>query len=66
MRKYLICPTPNQLRIRRAFLWSPKTIMKERRWLERASWTEKYYYADFGKGRGMGGWMAIHWGEEIK
>lgn len=34
-------PTEGECRLRRAFLWFPKTIDRETRWLERATWTEK-------------------------
>lgn len=33
----------DDVRIKTRFLWFPMTIKGERRWLERASWEEKYY-----------------------
>jgi hypothetical protein len=29
-------------RVRKGFLWLPKTIENQRRWLERAKWVEEY------------------------
>jgi len=35
-------PLIGQTRVVTKFLWFPKTINKETRWLEKASWTEHY------------------------
>lgn len=40
-------PALNETRIRSGFLFLPMTIGGETRWLERASWVEKYQYLDF-------------------
>ncbi len=38
-------PLPDKLttRIRSRFLWFPKVIERELRWLEKATWEEVYY-----------------------
>lgn len=36
-------PADGEIRTVSAFLWLPKTIGDETRFLERARWTEKYY-----------------------
>lgn len=62
MRFTVDCPSPGQCRVVSKFLWFPKTILKDQRWLERASWTEQYTYIGFGNGDGVAWWKSIHWG----
>lgn len=47
-------PQEGERRVRRAFLWWPRTIGNETRWLERAAWVEEWDRED--------GWEAIRWG----
>ena len=44
-------------RTRTAFLWLPKNIKGEMRWLETATWQEHYY----GIFSGRGFWFADYW-----
>jgi hypothetical protein len=49
-------PTNGQKRHRKGFLWLPKTIQSEKRWLEYAEWTEEYI-----AGRTGGFWESYSW-----
>ena len=56
-------PTPpmySHKRTKRAFLWFPKKIGGETRWLETASWKERYlpthHYSD-----DPSSWVAMYW-----
>ena len=53
-------PSAGDLRDREGFLFFPKTINRQTRWLERASWTEKFVdstcYTD-----GTAYWIPIRW-----
>lgn len=42
-------PPSGAYQVREAFLWWPKTIHGETRWLERARWEEKCIYSDRGE-----------------
>lgn len=54
-------PKEGDLRARRGFLFLPKTIGRETRWLERAYWTEAYG-PDYGRGRSAHHhWHATSW-----
>lgn len=46
MRWKRLRPADGTTRERRAFLWRPKTIGGETRWLETAQWEEKCYVFD--------------------
>jgi hypothetical protein len=42
MRTYYDSHYPGQKRIITKFLWFPKRILNEKRWLETTSWVEEY------------------------
>ena len=48
-------PKDGDRRHRRGFLFWPKCIAHEWRWLEWAEWTEEYWH------RSMFGWHAVAW-----
>lgn len=45
-------PDYGTIRARSKFLWLPLTIGSESRWLERATWMEKW---------SLGAWFGDHW-----
>ena len=45
-------------RIKRRFLFFPKRIGKDERWLEFATWEEEYFYSS---SLGYGGWFVEKW-----
>jgi hypothetical protein len=47
----------NFTRIREGFLWLPRDICGEMRWLERAKWEERLWITFMGERR----WMAVRW-----
>ena len=56
-------PVEGDLRSRTAFLFFPKTIEGQTRWLEKASWTERYQWiwtTSF-SGSYWYGWVPISW-----
>jgi hypothetical protein len=57
-------PKPGETRIVKKFLWFPKKIGKETRWLEFASWVEEYelMYGDMRLHfKDPGWWYPITW-----
>lgn len=59
------------VRTKSRFLWFPKRIGNEMRWLERATWTEEAYLGTaFAGGRAIPNailrWKPIWWGKRIK
>jgi hypothetical protein len=60
-------PKPNDMRIRKRFLWWPKTIGGVIRWLETAIWVERYWYIPYVNEQGGSyEWTESHWyGEGI-
>jgi hypothetical protein len=62
--KFISQPPPQDgdIRTRSAFLWFPKEIGLEMRWLERASWYERYIMPDLSPyPHRVLGWRAIGW-----
>lgn len=49
-------PRCGDYRVRQGFLWFPKTIGIETRWLERAKWKEQYVCTNIQKV-----WRAFEW-----
>lgn len=49
-------PSDGDRRTVERFLWFPKTLENERRWLERARWEERYLVGSFGRY-----WIAKRW-----
>lgn len=56
MRTYYDSHYPGERRIVTKFLWFPKRIGNEERWLEKASWVEKYIFHWDGND-----WFAVDW-----
>ena len=54
-------PSFGDMRTRTEFLWWPKRICYETRWLERASWREEYIKMWDGLDWHYGGWTSIAW-----
>jgi hypothetical protein len=55
-------PLDGQFRLRSRFLWAPKTIEGETRWLEFADWWERYSYTDTDWDTGPSyGWTVVRW-----
>lgn len=56
-------PPYGEKRIRSAFLWFPKYIEGRLRWLERATWVEKYDYAYYSDicGENIWWWKGVEW-----
>lgn len=50
-------PRIGELRVLTKFLWFPLCIGRETRWLETATWTERYDPGYFGDG-----WESVEWG----
>ncbi len=48
-------PCHGNLRIKKKFLWFPKTIKQETRWFEVATWEQLYHY---------GSWLNSRWIDE--
>lgn len=63
MKWYKEHPSPGHIRKRTRFLFFPKNIEGEIRWLEKATWVEKYYTYQ-GMTGVHGGWQAMFWSEE--
>ena len=56
-------PKTGDTRVRKGFLFFPRIIEHEMRWLEYAEWVEEWSgYLQFG----LGCWVAIAWAEEAK
>jgi hypothetical protein len=51
-------PSPGYIRLRRRFLWLPKRIQNETRWLEIAEWRESY---SVGYWSGLAEWVPMAW-----
>lgn len=54
--KHTPYPVKGDRRTVKKFIWFPKTIDLETRWLEKAQWCEEF--RDF---RVTSGWRPIHW-----
>lgn len=55
------CPKPNEQRLKQRFLFFPKCINNEYRWLEKATWAQVYV-----KGYGSGYWADWKWWKEYE
>lgn len=51
-------------RIRSAFLWLPKAVRDETRWLVHATWRERYVWTRLGTGREVKAWRGVEWIDE--
>lgn len=61
MRWKLDRPKDRDIRIKRRFLWFPKIIHREIRWLEVASWSEVYIGDNVSKLYNEDGWYIREW-----
>ena len=61
MRWYDYSPRPNETRVRTRFLWMPKTIDGQTRWLELAAWQERYSGVVSGVVSRVPVWDAVRW-----
>ena len=52
-------------RIKHGFLWLPKCIKKEIRWLECSSWKEQAYLAKASEGIPYLRWIGVKWIEYV-
>ncbi len=60
-------PQDGDLRRRRAFLWWPKAIGRDRRWLEWAEWAEVRYVPRLISPYGpLSEWRAVAWIDETR
>jgi len=50
----------DKYRKKRRFLWFPKTLNSETRWLTKTLWEEEYYQGWSG-GDDWDGWVALRW-----
>lgn len=56
-------PVLGDERVRTGFLWLPKAVRDETRWLVQASWRERYVWTGHGA-RERTGWRAVEWIDE--
>lgn len=58
-------PEPGDERVLSGFLWVPKAVLSETRWLVTATWRERYVWTGRGA-RERKAWRAVQWIDEGK
>lgn len=59
--QFPIPPSRNDMRIRRGFLWFPKRIGYELRWLENAIWRQRYVEISQSDAKDSFRWIDYEW-----